>query len=72
MKILKGDKWLVATRGSSALEVEVLADVLTHEDQHVPVRILKGVRTYLTRPDDGPGDLASIRTTLTTWRKELK
>ncbi len=32
MKISKGDKWLVDTRGSSALEIEVLEDVLTHED----------------------------------------
>lgn len=72
MKILKGERWLVATRGSEALEIEVKQEVLTHEDQFFTATILKGERHKMSHGDaDGPGDEITLRSSLTTWRKQL-
>ncbi len=72
MKILKGEKWKVATRNAPDLDIEVLEEVLTHEDDFFKVKIIAGERHKLSGDIEGPGEEVLLRTSLTTWRKQLK
>jgi len=73
MKILKGEKWKVATRGSSDLDIEVMSEVLTHEDGFFKAKIIAGniQKISMGSTPDGPGDEVTLRASLTTWRKQL-
>ncbi len=57
MKILKGEKWKIATRNAPDLDIQVLQEVLTHEDDFFDAKIIAGRRGKLSGYDHAP-DLA--------------
>ncbi len=73
MKILKGEKWKIATRNAPDLDIEVGQDILTHEDKFCKAKIIAGKIQKMSfgATPDGPGDEVLLRTSLTTWRKQL-